>query len=162
MTGDFITKRPHKKSRGGCTTCKTRKVKVKSSAFSIKRMIDNDKCNEAQPTCGFCAKRNLPCIYVPKSPKTSSSSSATSSQSGQTSEDESPPSPQDTEEDDISWDLVAAPTPTIMTSGGGLSVKDLQLVHQWSTITASSVTYGAPACNALRFSVPQLAFEVRG
>ena len=28
MTTNFVTKRPHKKSRGGCKTCKTKKVKV--------------------------------------------------------------------------------------------------------------------------------------
>lgn len=30
MSSTFVTKRPHKKSRAGCKTCKSRKVKVES------------------------------------------------------------------------------------------------------------------------------------
>lgn len=43
----YHTKRPHKKSRSGCLTCKKRKV----------------KCNEARPVCGNCALRSSDCVY---------------------------------------------------------------------------------------------------
>ena len=39
----------HKKSRGGCTTCKARKV----------------KCDEARPTCTSCLLRQTECTYPP-------------------------------------------------------------------------------------------------
>ncbi|OTB13676.1 hypothetical protein K445DRAFT_319893 [Daldinia sp. EC12] len=44
------SRRFHHKSRAGCTTCKTKKV----------------KCDEKQP-CSYCAKRQLPCSLVPAS-----------------------------------------------------------------------------------------------
>ncbi|KAI8959094.1 hypothetical protein F5Y11DRAFT_16230 [Daldinia sp. FL1419] len=44
------SRRYHHKSRGGCTTCKSKKV----------------KCDEKQP-CSYCAKRQLPCSLVPAS-----------------------------------------------------------------------------------------------
>ncbi|KAI1798776.1 hypothetical protein F4811DRAFT_162646 [Daldinia bambusicola] len=44
------SRRFHHKSRGGCTTCKAKKV----------------KCDEKQP-CSYCAKRQLPCSLVPAS-----------------------------------------------------------------------------------------------
>lgn len=44
----YHTKRPHKKSRGGCTNCKHRKV----------------KCDEAHPVCRACSLRNENCVYV--------------------------------------------------------------------------------------------------
>ncbi len=43
----YHAKRPHKKSRGGCRSCKTRKV----------------KCDEARPRCRACTLRKEPCVY---------------------------------------------------------------------------------------------------
>ncbi|KAF1965653.1 hypothetical protein BU23DRAFT_560905 [Bimuria novae-zelandiae CBS 107.79] len=43
----FVAKRPHKKSRGGCFTCKTKKV----------------KCDEGHPSCAYCSLRKLECTY---------------------------------------------------------------------------------------------------
>ncbi|CAI6340989.1 unnamed protein product [Periconia digitata] len=45
----FVSKRPHKKSRAGCVTCKKKKV----------------KCDEGQPACSYCALRSITCIYPP-------------------------------------------------------------------------------------------------
>lgn len=42
----------HKKSRKGCQTCKTRRV----------------KCDEAIPECGSCVRLGLDCIYAPVEP----------------------------------------------------------------------------------------------
>ncbi|KAI1104851.1 hypothetical protein F4804DRAFT_305692 [Jackrogersella minutella] len=56
------SRRAHHKSRGGCTTCKTKKV----------------KCDEEQP-CSYCLKRQLPCSLAPSpspSPGTEPGSSA--------------------------------------------------------------------------------------
>ncbi|KAI1391478.1 uncharacterized protein F4822DRAFT_396848 [Hypoxylon trugodes] len=46
------SRRAHHKSRTGCTTCKSKKV----------------KCDEAQP-CSYCVKRNLACSLAPPSPE---------------------------------------------------------------------------------------------
>ncbi|RMZ71212.1 rta1 domain-containing [Pyrenophora seminiperda CCB06] len=45
----FVSKKPHSKSRGGCLTCKRKKV----------------KCDETQPVCGYCTSRRLKCEYLP-------------------------------------------------------------------------------------------------
>lgn len=42
-----LTRRSHKKSRAGCYTCKTRKI----------------KCGEQKPKCGNCLLKGLDCIY---------------------------------------------------------------------------------------------------
>ncbi|XP_014553166.1 hypothetical protein COCVIDRAFT_108506 [Bipolaris victoriae FI3] len=47
----FVSKQPHSKSRGGCLTCKRKKV----------------KCDEARPKCRYCSQRKFDCEYVQKS-----------------------------------------------------------------------------------------------
>ncbi|EMD65083.1 hypothetical protein COCSADRAFT_116463 [Bipolaris sorokiniana ND90Pr] len=47
----FVSKQPHSKSRGGCLTCKRKKV----------------KCDEARPKCRYCNQRKFDCEYVHKS-----------------------------------------------------------------------------------------------
>ena len=42
-----LTRRSHKKSRGGCFSCKTRKI----------------KCSETKPACGSCLMKGLNCVY---------------------------------------------------------------------------------------------------
>ncbi|KAL1971058.1 hypothetical protein VTN77DRAFT_9 [Rasamsonia byssochlamydoides] len=46
----YRTKRPHKKSRAGCFSCKARRV----------------KCQETLPTCDNCKNKQLPCVYPSK------------------------------------------------------------------------------------------------
>ena len=46
----YYMKRPHTKSRGGCTNCKHRKV----------------KCDEARPICRACTLRHETCVYFHK------------------------------------------------------------------------------------------------
>lgn len=44
----YHAKRPHRKTRTGCSNCKARKV----------------KCDEARPACRACVARNKTCVYV--------------------------------------------------------------------------------------------------
>ncbi|EFQ93061.1 hypothetical protein PTT_09673 [Pyrenophora teres f. teres 0-1] len=44
----FVSKKPHRKSRGGCLTCKRKKV----------------KCDETLPACEYCASRRFKCEYL--------------------------------------------------------------------------------------------------
>ncbi|EPE27129.1 Zn2/Cys6 DNA-binding protein [Glarea lozoyensis ATCC 20868] len=142
MTADFITKRPHKKSRGGCQTCKTKRV----------------KCDEGQPQCGFCEKRKFTCLYIKKVIK--QSSDAAGSPSSDTVYAPSSPSNSDEWNDTADlWDMVAAPTPAITTSSGMLSPADLRMMHHWSTSTWSSIAIGPESSSVLLLRVPQLAFE---
>ncbi|KEF60381.1 uncharacterized protein A1O9_01941 [Exophiala aquamarina CBS 119918] len=42
-----LTRRSHKKSRGGCYSCKSRKI----------------KCGEQKPACGSCLMKGITCVY---------------------------------------------------------------------------------------------------
>lgn len=63
------------------------------------------------------------------------------------------------DQDAASWGIMSSPKPSIMTSAGGLSIKDLRMLHQWSTVTASNVAIGSGARDTLSIAVPRLAFE---
>ncbi|KAH8657109.1 hypothetical protein BGZ60DRAFT_531964 [Tricladium varicosporioides] len=144
MTSDFVTKRPHKKSRAGCQTCKTKKV----------------KCDEVQPKCGFCEKRSLTCVYT----KTTRQSPSTGQiPSPQPAEDGSnPSSPHSGDEfDDVPgfWDLVTIPRSTLNTALGNLSPLDLRMMHHWSTATWNTLAVGSENSSIMLMHVPQLAFE---
>ncbi|KAL2066708.1 hypothetical protein VTL71DRAFT_2780 [Oculimacula yallundae] len=159
MSSDFIPKRPHKKSRGGCGTCKSRKV----------------KCNEAKPKCAYCEKRDLECIYIARSTKSSSSSSTQSSVSpsfsgdpgdlgdlGDQGDDFIFDFNEDVENIDRSWEMAMIGTPapqTIFPAIGFLTSIDLRYMHHWSTSTWSTLAVGHWSDGVLRTEVPSLAFE---
>lgn len=78
----YHSKRPHKKSRAGCTNCKKRKV----------------KCNEERPTCHACTLRKEACVYpsapnkkAPSQPPPSSVVSTSSARYSSTSATEDDP-----------------------------------------------------------------------
>lgn len=48
----YATRRTHKKSRAGCLTCRQKRV----------------KCDERQPSCMYCSRRNLDCTYETSPP----------------------------------------------------------------------------------------------
>ncbi|KAG9236150.1 hypothetical protein BJ875DRAFT_241514 [Amylocarpus encephaloides] len=148
MTADFVTKRAHKKSRAGCQTCKTKRV----------------KCDEAVPKCGFCEKRDFTCLYTHKSPRSSSSSTSSLSPSpnGFHPEDRFPADGIETMDDESEfWSLVIAPQPVakITTPLGALTPTDLRLMHHWSTSTWNTLAIGKESSNLLLVDIPPLAFE---
>ncbi|KAL7808266.1 hypothetical protein V8C26DRAFT_413669 [Trichoderma gracile] len=62
----YHAKRPHKKSRSGCQSCKARKV----------------KCDEARPVCRSCKLRKADCVYAaPPKPQRSADTTPSSSDS---------------------------------------------------------------------------------
>ena len=69
-----LTRRSHKKSRGGCFSCKARKIKVRSSPHTIapyvgeKAKIDSpEQCQETRPACENCVGKELDCKYPTRS-----------------------------------------------------------------------------------------------
>lgn len=71
----FIPRRVHKKSRGGCSACKKRRIKVRAILFCQRRIayIESSQCDEGRPRCSKCVKTNTECVYTPspqRSPKT--------------------------------------------------------------------------------------------
>lgn len=59
----------------------------------------------------------------------------------------------------MSWDLISAPPPPIMTLSGSLSNMDVRMMHHWSVMTWNSVAVGDGANSTLLVTTPQLAFE---
>ena len=51
------------------------------------------------------------------------------------------------------------PPPTLVTSSGSLSIRDMNLLHHWSTITWNTVAIGDAPNRTLQTIVPQLSFE---
>ncbi|KAI9651052.1 hypothetical protein NHQ30_001089 [Ciborinia camelliae] len=142
MTSVFTTKRPHKKSRAGCQTCKAKKI----------------KCDEAKPKCSFCDTRKLSCHYVQKVTKANDTSSSTDSRQS-TSLEKLGSSDAPVESVEISWDVMHSPFPPISTATGVLSMTDVRLMHHYSTITGPRVALGSEACHVMQVAVPSLAFE---
>ncbi|KAF2681539.1 hypothetical protein K458DRAFT_420698 [Lentithecium fluviatile CBS 122367] len=114
----FVRKRPHKKSRGGCLTCKKKKV----------------KCDEASPACSYCALRKIPCTY----PQLSSSDSQSPSD-GTTSTSSSP-------QDKLVISPRSSPLsptwliPAFNTSAGQLTNVEISFLHHyrnsvWKTLS---------------------------
>ncbi|RDW88057.1 hypothetical protein BP6252_00089 [Coleophoma cylindrospora] len=139
MKPDFITKRPHKKSRAGCQTCKTRKI----------------KCDEVHPKCSFCDFRGLDCVYAPRPSKPASISSNDESQvivkrSRSTSS---------SSDDNI--ENIRSLMPVAQSSAGNLTTFDLQVMHHYCLFTWNSLSVeDNPETNGvLRVRIPQLAFE---
>ena len=80
---NFRTKRPHKKSRLGCVTCKQRRIKVSSFAhLPLLTISENDllmighQCDETWPCCQRCRHRGQECVYEERSDQVPSSSDA--------------------------------------------------------------------------------------
>ncbi|KAF2126541.1 hypothetical protein P153DRAFT_263401, partial [Dothidotthia symphoricarpi CBS 119687] len=114
----FVSKRAHRKSRGGCLTCKRKKV----------------KCDEDQPACGYCSLRRLNCEYPQEALSNaplSVSSSSSSPSSKASPKSTSPFDAVDFNEFSIQSWLV----PVVHTSSGYLSSIDLELLHHYKTAT---------------------------
>ncbi len=60
---------------------------------------------------------------------------------------------------ETSWALVASPSALVTTSAGVLSPIDIRMMHQWSSMTSTSVAVGDGAHRTLQFVIPELAFE---
>jgi hypothetical protein len=120
------------------------------------------QCDEAQPTCTYCEKRNLNCIYPIRQERSKLLTPPTSITSAGPSRDVSPFEKDETMELAMTAERIMPPwipPPTLVTSSGGLSLTDMRLLHHWSTITCSSLAIGDAAGTTLQMVVPQLAFE---
>ncbi|TEY40960.1 hypothetical protein BOTCAL_0411g00080 [Botryotinia calthae] len=142
MSAVFLTKRPHKKSRAGCQTCKAKKI----------------KCDEAKPKCSFCEIRKLSCQYVQRVAKVNDTTSLTEhNQTTSLVESSTPDRPRQPAE--LSWDPGNAPFAPVRTAMGILSVADLRMMHHYSTYTGPIVALGPAACHVMKVTVPSLAFD---
>ena len=120
------------------------------------------QCDEAQPKCTYCEKRDLSCIYPIRQDRSKLPTPPTSVNSAGPSRDVSPFEKDEAMELAKTVKLIMppwTPPPSLVTSSGGLSLTDMRLLHHWSTITCDSLAIGDAAGTTLRMVVPQLAFE---
>ncbi|KAJ4355408.1 uncharacterized protein N0V89_003424 [Didymosphaeria variabile] len=113
----FVAKRPHKKSRVGCFTCKKKKV----------------KCDEGQPSCAYCTLRKLECVY----PLDVQSETTPSSDTSPNFEDELFDELFDFNEpiETPMWLM-----PAVNTSSGQLNTSELKYLHHYMTNVWSSMS----------------------
>ncbi|KAF2190256.1 hypothetical protein K469DRAFT_561453 [Zopfia rhizophila CBS 207.26] len=118
-TAAFVSKRPHKKSRGGCITCKCKRV----------------KCDESHPRCGYCMLRNFDCVYAHGQTRYTPQLS---------SGDQFPLNGSATpQHEDFNTPPLLTPNslvPAASSSIGVLTKMDQQLLHHYRTYTWKSMT----------------------
>ncbi|KAH6670136.1 hypothetical protein B0J14DRAFT_112042 [Halenospora varia] len=123
------SRKPHKKTRTGCTQCKGRRI----------------KCDETKPACVNCVRYHVQCSYVQTFPTTirplSSAPNTPSSSSA--------PSPALSN----SQSIPAAP-PSLASE-----IKDLELLHFYTTTTALSLSNLPDRKHIWQWVIPQLAFS---
>jgi Fungal specific transcription factor domain len=120
------------------------------------------QCDEAQPICTFCEKRNLKCVYPVRQERTKLLTPPASSASASPTRNVSPFGNDEIMELALATQLIIppwTPPPTLVTSTGSLSLTDMQLLHHWSTVTCNTLAIGEAANSTLQMVVPQLAFE---
>ncbi|KAK0626173.1 hypothetical protein B0T14DRAFT_424099 [Immersiella caudata] len=120
----YHPKRPHRKSRAGCISCKTRKV----------------KCDEARPTCRNCTLRREKCVYVNKSPPSKAASLASAElihhtglafRSHDTPASTPSPGPADVSNANLIYEPMYMPA--------GRNINDMKLLWHFTTTTHSSL-----------------------
>jgi hypothetical protein len=120
------------------------------------------QCDEAQPACTFCDKRNLKCVYPTHQERPKLLTPPSSSTSAGLPRDASPFGDDEVAELALTTQCIIppwTPPPALVTSTGSLSLTDMRLLHHLSTVTCNTVAIGEAANTTLQMVVPQLAFE---
>lgn len=142
-------RRSHKKSRNGCDQCKERRIKVRfarETSFNANVLF---QCDETRPKCDKCTYRRLHCTYLKIPPAPSPRGEAVAGASN-----ESTPSQDHTESHtDTEY-------PSNRPEGAGLkySIKDLELMHVFSTETYKSLCGDESDMHDWQTLIPQQAY----
>ncbi|KAJ0426850.1 hypothetical protein BJY00DRAFT_320474 [Aspergillus carlsbadensis] len=136
----------HTKSRQGCYTCKSRRV----------------KCDEAKPRCGACALRNEPCGFP----------TSTSRQPRRERHDQQPPPPMagDVRQRPpgfsnggspraLDFNLPSPPAPTAEANCGPMNMVDLRLLSHFMTQTCKHMSLNPYRLKIWETIIPKLAAE---
>ncbi|KAH7369988.1 hypothetical protein BKA65DRAFT_9914 [Rhexocercosporidium sp. MPI-PUGE-AT-0058] len=149
-------RRHHQKSRGGCMTCKQKRI----------------KCDEILPSCHYCASRSLDCTYPTLKPKSPSSNHGTATTNRQ------PPNSLELFPPSLSTLLASSPvastslisTPLAATSplafspdrpatGVKWTSSDLELLHFYTTSTSLTFSSLFERRHVWQHVIPQIAFS---
>ncbi|CZR62697.1 related to regulatory protein involved in control of sterol uptake [Phialocephala subalpina] len=142
--GPKVSRKSHRKSRNGCLNCKRRRI----------------KCNEERPQCGNCLKHSDRCSFL-EAAHTSSSTGAHRERLAHHEIAQSA-SPQ---MNGVSYGSPASFSGTNGTSEGRvfgqshvLNITDLELLHNYNTSTAATLSNIASLQAFYRVNVPKIAF----
>ncbi|KAL2256889.1 hypothetical protein VTK26DRAFT_965 [Humicola hyalothermophila] len=130
-------RRTHKKSRTGCSTCKTRKI----------------KCDERHPACLNCISHGVECPFLKSGPAASPAPAARQAAS-------KPKSPSS-----VSLASASAPTPAptpalmMLPEGEELPLLELELLHNFTTKTYTTLTADPCLWDFWRGDVVQLGLR---
>lgn len=103
----------------------------------IRRLV---KCDEQKPQCNNCIKHSVKCDYLLQQ-------NGASGSPDRYSLDQSPKVPQ------------GYPSPTDSGSSMVLNLADLELLHNYTTSTVSTITFDPMLRDLWRINIPQLGFE---
>ncbi|KAF2761024.1 putative C6 transcription factor [Pseudovirgaria hyperparasitica] len=127
-------RRSHRKSKTGCLQCKTRKV----------------KCDESKPICNNCTKHGIDCMYKvasASSPQVTTPSGSNTNASPQGALPDRTPG-------QIHREHHHGPT----AAPPDLNLLEMELLHNYSTATAYTLSRNPVLQNIWRKQVPQVAF----
>ncbi|KAI1333783.1 hypothetical protein F5Y15DRAFT_403972 [Xylariaceae sp. FL0016] len=105
-SGLLASRRSHPKSRSGCKTCKSRKI----------------KCDEQKPQCGNCTKHNVDCDF-------------------------------------LTLEAASSPGPKLSLTPSGLSMADLELMHNYTTSTFTTLSENSVLRDFYRVTAVQLGLN---
>uniref|UniRef100_A0A0W0FEW4 Zn(2)-C6 fungal-type domain-containing protein n=1 Tax=Moniliophthora roreri TaxID=221103 RepID=A0A0W0FEW4_MONRR len=116
--------RVHPKVRSGCKTCKRRRIKASSS------------CDETEPVCKNCTKRNIDCVWKEKTQ----------------------PKKERPEERALVPSSSSSTLPTPLSAPRPADVATLQLMHHYTVVTSASFCANPAFTTTSTIHIPRLSF----
>ncbi|CAG8976332.1 hypothetical protein HYALB_00005739 [Hymenoscyphus albidus] len=127
----LASRKPHRKTRTGCSTCKRRKI----------------KCDEQRPACTNCRKHSVQCDYLLLTTSTGGSPTST------------PPIPAQSGTSLLPLAIGPLRQSPLPQNPLPLNLRDLELLHHYTTSTCLTLS-SDPSLKALwRINVPQIGFR---
>ncbi|KAL1638018.1 hypothetical protein SLS58_009039 [Diplodia intermedia] len=157
------SRKPHRKSRNGCGHCKRRKIKCPCAPRPLESRdapLTAKQCDETKPHCRNCIKHSITCDFADIVARKSSAASHSPyagyhgpSNGGIPGHSHLSPS--------------SAPSPHTATATAlledeghmAMNMVDLELLHNFVTSTAFTVSQNADLRTLWRVEVPRLAFQ---
>ncbi|KAL3427230.1 hypothetical protein PVAG01_00739 [Phlyctema vagabunda] len=129
-------RRPHRKTRSGCSQCKQRRI----------------KCDEGKPACGRCTRYCCECTYhqatAPGANKSIKTGSPTQASTPSLSHPATPNS------------IPVSPTPVVRTGfGHECNIQDLELIHFFTTVTSFTCSSLPDRQDVWQNVIPRIAFQ---
>ncbi|KAB8670410.1 hypothetical protein FH972_026323 [Carpinus fangiana] len=143
----------HKKSRAGCSQCKSRRVKVRflpgSRCSSLPSCppfppLTNLQCDETRPVCSACARHAQECSFL-HAPPTPAATPAAALVPGKSAEPSGP----------LAVEQSARPA----NGSRAFDLSDLRLFHHFTSETASAIAMRPDLLQVFTREVPILAYD---